>query len=74
MDLSVLKKSILSKEYDLALLGYLLKEIKTLLCNVYDDINLSVCRRSCNVVAHELVARCALFEDGNQEIWFADLP
>jgi ribonuclease HI len=74
MDSSVLKKAITSKEYDLAPLGSLFKEIKALLCNAYDDVKLSVCKRSCNVAAHELAARGALFEDGNQEIWFADLP
>ena len=74
MDTSILKNGITSMEYDLAPLGGHFKEIKALMCNAFEDINVSVCKRSCNIVAHNLAARVALLGDSNQEIWIADLP
>jgi ribonuclease HI len=74
MDAINLKKAITSKDYDLSPLGPLFKEVKALICNVYDDVKVSTCNRTCNKIAHELAARGALLGDGNQEIWIADLP
>ena len=74
VDASNLEKAITSTEYDLSSLGPLFKEIKALICTAYDDVKISSCKRSCNVVAHELAARGALLGDSNQVIWVADLP
>jgi hypothetical protein len=56
MDTSILKNAITSTEYDLATLGGRFKEIKVVMCNGFEDINVSVCKRSCNIVAHNLAA------------------
>lgn len=74
MDATVLKKAITSQDYDLSPLGSLFREIKSLLCIAYDVVKISVCKRSCNFVAHELAARGALLGDGNHDVWVADLP
>jgi ribonuclease HI len=54
MDTSILKNAITSTEYDLAPLGGHFKEIKPVMCNAFEDINVSVCKKSCNIVAHNL--------------------
>jgi ribonuclease HI len=54
MDTSILKNAITSTEYDLTPLGGHFKEIKAVMCNAFEDINVLVCKRSCNIVAHNL--------------------
>lgn len=73
-DASILNKAISSNEYDVSYLGVLFREIKALLGNAFDVIKISVCNRSCNIVAHELAALGALLGDDNQVFWVVDLP
>jgi hypothetical protein len=44
------------------------------MCNAFEDINVLVCKRSCNIVAHNLAVWGALLGHSNQEIWIADPP
>jgi hypothetical protein len=74
MDTTILKNAITSAEYDLAPMGGHFKEIKALMCNAFEDIIVSVCKRSCNIVVHNLATRGALLGDCNHEIWIVDLP
>ncbi|CAM0958242.1 unnamed protein product [Alopecurus aequalis] len=69
-----LKNAISSNDYDVSYLGVLFREIKAMLQNAFDVTKISVCNRTCNIVAHELAARGALLGDDNQLVWFVDLP
>lgn len=69
-----LKQVVTSQAYDLLPLGALFKEIKSMSCVAYDSVQTSVCVRSCNFVAHELVARGALLGDDNHVVWVGHLP
>jgi hypothetical protein len=73
-DSMVLKKAITSSDYDLAMLGVLFREMKAILCVGVENFRISVVSRSCNVVAHELVARGALSGDGDREVLIGHLP
>ncbi|KAI5022530.1 hypothetical protein ZWY2020_059260 [Hordeum vulgare] len=73
-DSMVLKQVISSKEYDLSTLGVVFQEIKFNLNVAFDDVNISVCPRSCNVAAHSLVTHGVRLGDCQYETWLGNFP
>ena len=55
-------------------LGAVFQEIKFHLNVAFDDVNVSVCPRSCNVVAHSLAAHGVRLGDGEYETWLGHFP
>ena len=55
-------------------LGAVFQEIKFHLNVAFDDVNVSVCPRSCNAAAHSLAAHGVRLGDGKCETWLGHFP
>ncbi|KAI4994025.1 hypothetical protein ZWY2020_008338 [Hordeum vulgare] len=73
-DSMVLKQAISSEEYNLWTLDVVFQKIKFHLNVTFDDVNISVCSRSCNVGAHSLATYGVRLGNGQYETWLVYFP
>lgn len=73
-DCQVLKTALLSKDWDAAFKGVVIREVKFLISSDFSVVKISHAPRSCNVVAHCLASEGVGMLHGASFVWLDNFP